>query len=161
MALSVGDTLPEVTVYEMTDSGPTKLSSHDALGRGKVVFFAVPGAFTPTCHLKHMPSFVAEAAALKEKVDAVVCLSVNDPFVMKEWGGVTGATEAGIRMVADADAAFAKASGLEIDASGAGLGTRLARFSAYAEDGVVKVLNVEGSPGEADVTLAGNLSGQI
>lgn len=162
MTISVGETLPEATLFEMTDAGPTKVSSHAALGAGKVVFFAVPGAYTPTCHMKHMPSFVAEAAALKAKgVDQVVCISVNDPFVMKHWGEATGATAAGIRLLGDAEGQFTKALGLDFDASGAGLGVRSKRYSAYAVDGVLKVLNVEDAPGKAEATLAGVLLGQV
>ncbi len=162
MTISVGETIPQATLYEMTDSGPGQVSSTDVLGQGKVAFFAVPGAFTPTCHMKHLPSFVGGAGALKDKgVDSIVCISVNDPFVMKAWGETSGAAGAGIRMVADADGALTKAMGLDFDASAAGLGVRARRFSAYAEDGVLKVLNVEESPGQADATLAEKLVEQI
>ena len=107
MTIKIGDTLPAATFKALTDKGPGDVASADLLGSGKVALFAVPGAYTPTCHVKHMPSFVNNVAALKAKgVDRVVCVSVNDPFVMKAWGEATGAEAAGVMLVADPQAAF-------------------------------------------------------
>lgn len=160
--VSVGDTLPTGTLFEFTDAGPTQVASADLFAGRKVVLFGVPGAFTPTCNNTHLPSFVEAAGDLKAKgVDEVICMSVNDPFVMSNWGAVTGATEAGIRMVGDADASFTKAMGLEFDGSGAGLGHRSKRFSALVEDGKISVLNIEDKPSDAIATLGSALVDQI
>lgn len=162
MTISVGDKLPDATFVEMGDDGPAEISSADALGKGKIALFAVPGAFTPTCHNKHMPSFVENADKLKAKgVDAIVCTSVNDPFVLKAWAEASGASGAGIRMLADPDGAFAKALGLDFSAPPVGLINRSQRYSMLLEDGAVKVLNVEGSPGEAEASKGDALLGQI
>ncbi|MEM6679277.1 MAG: peroxiredoxin [Pseudomonadota bacterium] len=162
MTIAVGETLPETTLFEMTDEGPKGIASAEILGKGTVALFGVPGAFTPTCHLKHMPSFVQNIEALKAKgVDAVVCLTVNDPFVAKEWGEATGATAAGIRVVGDAAAAFAQATGLSFDGAAVGLGVRAQRFSMLIKDGVVAALNIEDAPSKMDVTSAEALLEQI
>lgn len=162
MTIETGQSLPDAKVFELTADGPAPVQMADILGGKKVVLVGVPGAFTPTCHNKHIPTFVSSADAFKAKgVDEIVVLSVNDPFVAGAWGESLGAKAAGIRMIADADAAFAKAAGLEFDGSAAGLGIRAKRFSAYVEDGVVKALNIEGSPGQAVDTLGDVLLGQI
>ncbi|TVQ56741.1 MAG: peroxiredoxin [Rhodobacteraceae bacterium] len=161
MPIAVGDTLPAATFRLKTDAGLGEMTSADAFA-GKVAVFAVPGAFTPTCHNAHVPSFVRNVAALQAKgVERIVCISVNDPFVMAAWGDATGASAAGVMMLADADASFVAAVGLEFDGSGAGLGMRSKRWSMLVENGVVKVLNVEESPGQATCSTGDALLDQI
>ena len=129
MAITVGDRLPEAAFKVMTGEGPGDLTAADLFAGKKVALFAVPGAYTPTCHKKHIPSFVAAAEALGGKgVDTIACFSINDPFVMAAWGEATGASSAGIRMLADADGSFTRAIGYEFDGSGAGLGLRCQRL---------------------------------
>ena len=162
MPITVGDKLPEASFVELGESGPAAVSVADLTAGRKVALFAVPGAYTPTCHQKHVPSFVNAAEELAGKgVDEIICVSVNDPFVMNAWGEATGAKEAGIRMMADADAGFTKAVGLDFSAPPAGLIDRSQRYSMFIEDGVVKVLNVEGAPGEATCSLGEALVDQI
>lgn len=162
MAISVGDKLPETTFYQLGDSGPEQVPTADIFAGRKIALFGVPGAYTPTCQNKHVPSFVAAANELSGKgVDEIVCVSVNDPFVMKAWGEATGAAAAGIRMIGDSSSEFAKATGLDFDAPPAGLVGRVKRFSMFVEDGVVKVLNIEDSPGEATCSLGEALVDQI
>lgn len=162
MTIAVGATLPAATFKTKTAAGLADVTVAEALGTGKVALFAVPGAFTPTCHLKHMPGFVNNVGALKAKgVDSVVCVSVNDPFVMEAWGEATGATEAGVQMLADPTAAFTQALGLDFDGAGAGLGVRSKRFSMLVENGVVKALNVEDKPSDAVCSTAEALLDQI
>ena len=162
MTIAVGATLPAATFKTKTADGLADVSAAEALGKGRVAVFAVPGAYTPTCHNTHVPSFVKAMADLKGKgVATVACVAVNDPFVLGAWGEATGATEAGIVMLADADASFTKALGLEFDGSGAGLGVRSKRYSMLLEDGVVKVLNVEDAPGQATCSLGEALVDQI
>jgi cytochrome c peroxidase len=162
MPIAVGDTLPPATFKKRADGALTDVASADVFAAGRVALFAVPGAYTPTCHVKHMPSFVRNMAALRAKgVDRVVCVSVNDPFVMEAWGEATGATAAGVYLLADADASFTKAIGLDFDGSGAGLGVRSKRYSMLVENGVVKALNVEDSPGEATCSTGEALLDQL
>ena len=153
MVISVGDRLPEADLVRLGDAGPEQVSI-DALTKGrKVVIFAVPGAFTPTCHSAHVPSFMRTKDAFAAKgVDEVVCISVNDPFVMKAWGEATGAAEAGISMLADGTGAFTAAMGLSFDAPPVGLMARSKRYALMAEDGVVKVLHLEESPGTCEIS---------
>ncbi|MEO0819766.1 MAG: peroxiredoxin [Pseudomonadota bacterium] len=158
MTIAVGETLPDATFFEMTDAGPAPVQSADVFAGKTVALFAVPGAFTPTCHMKHMPSFVANAEALKAKgVDAIVCVTVNDPFVAKAWGEATGATAAGIRVLGDPAAAFVEAMGLAFDGAAVGLGSRAQRFSMLVKDGKVAVLAVETAPSDMDATSAESL----
>ncbi|WP_340107878.1 peroxiredoxin [Pikeienuella sp. HZG-20] len=162
MPIAVGDKLPEANFIELGAEGPAPVPASRLTKGRKIALFAVPGAFTPTCHNTHVPSFVAAAKALSDKgVDEIVCVSVNDPFVMKAWGEATGATKAGIRMLADPESAFTKAIGLDFSAPPAGLLARSQRYSMLVEDGVVKVLNVESAPGEAVCSLGEALVEQI
>jgi len=159
MTISVGDKLPNADLMEMTAKGPSKLAVSDLFAGKKVAMFAVPGAFTPTCSAKHVPGFLANLDALKGKgVEEVICLSVNDPFVMAAWGKSLSAD--GIRMVVDPDGAFTKAMGVEFDASGAGLGVRSRRYSMIVDDGAISQLNLE-ETGGFEVSDAETLLGQI
>jgi peroxiredoxin len=159
MAIAVGDTIPDVRVMTSGPDGPVPAQSGTLLGSGKVVLFAVPGAFTPTCSDYHLPSYLLRHDELKSKgIDTVACLSVNDPFVMAAWGEDRSVGDR-ILMVADGNGEFTKAVGLEMDGSGFGLGTRSQRYAMVIENGVVTALNVEPGPGlsvsAADEVLAG------
>ena len=161
MPISDGDTLPSATFVMMTSDGPVPKSSDEVFKAKKVVLFAVPGAFTPTCHKNHLPGYLAEAEAIKAKgVDTIAVVSVNDPFVMGASESATGA-DGKIVFLADPLAAFAKALDLTFDGPAAGLGVRSKRYSMLVEDGVVKVLNVEDTPGTADASGAKAMLGEI
>lgn len=150
MTISVGETLPDANLLYIGEEGPAAKSVAELTAGRKVAIFAVPGAFTPTCQNTHVPGFVANADALRAKgVDEIACISVNDPFVMKAFGEATGAHGAGITMLADADGSFSKALGLDFSAPPVGLIGRSQRYAALIEDGVVKALNIEGTPGTA------------
>lgn len=153
MTIAVGDQVPAGQFTIMSESGPAPLTT-DALFKGKtVVLFSVPGAFTPTCSMKHLPGFVDHASALKSKgVDQIACLAVNDVFVMSAWGRSSHADDK-VLMLADGNGEYTRALGLELDASGFGMGQRGKRFSMIVEDGVVKQLNVE-PPGEFGISSA-------
>lgn len=161
MMIKVGDRLPQATFKTMTADGVKPRTTDEVFKGKKVAFFAVPGAFTPTCHKNHLPGFRDNAGAIKAKgVDEIVVTSVNDPFVMDAWAK---ATEAGdkITFLADPNADFAKAIGLDLDmAQGLGF-SRSKRYSMLVVDGVVKALNVEDSPGKADVSSAAHLMQQL
>jgi peroxiredoxin len=160
MTITVGAQVPSATLKHMTKEGPANITT-DELFRGKtVVLFSVPGAFTPTCHAKHLPGFVQHAAQLKAKgVDTIACLAVNDVFVMAAWGKASGAGD-DILMLADGNAEFTKALGLELDATGFGMGIRGKRFALVVRDGIVQHLNVEAG-GEFRVSTAEHVLGQL
>jgi peroxiredoxin len=152
MAISEGDKLPEATMHMMKEGRPTAVTTADLFAGKKVVLFAVPGAYTPTCSQAHLPGYVVNAEAIKAKgVDEIVCVSVNDAFVMDSWGQDKNADE--LVMVGDGNGDFTKALGLEMDGSGFGLGTRSQRYAMIVEDGVVTKLNVE-APGQFEVSSA-------
>ena len=158
MAIKVGDKLPNATFTVMTADGPKPMTTDDIFKGKKVVLFAVPGAFTPTCHKTHMPDFVKNAAAIKAKgVNAIAVTGVNDVFVMDAWKAASGADGKIDYFLADGSADFAKAIGLTADLNARGLGTRSQRYAMVVDNGVVKTLNVEDAPGKADVSGAGNL----
>lgn len=145
MTVKVGDSVPEAKMKIMGEKGPQDISTGELFSGKKVVLFAVPGAFTPTCSAAHLPGFVANADKIKEKgVDSIVCLSVNDAFVMDAWSKDKNAQE--LMMVADGNGDFTKAMGLELDGSAFGLGSRSQRYSLIAEDGKITALNVEPGP---------------
>ena len=153
MTIKVGDKIPEGKLRQMTAEGPQEVSTDELFKGHKVVLFAVPGAFTPTCSAKHLPSFVGNASELRAKgVDKIACVSVNDVFVMDAWGK-NQETGENVMMLADGNADFTKALGLEMDASRVGLGTRSQRYSMVVDDGVVTQLNVE-KPGAFEVSGA-------
>jgi peroxiredoxin len=156
MAIKVGDRVPNGTFTVMTADGP-KAKTTDELFKGKkVVLFAVPGAFTPTCHKNHLPSFVKNAAAIKAKgVDTIAVTGVNDVFVMDAWKKASGSDS--IEFLADGSGNFAKALGMTLDLSERGLGVRSQRYAMIVDDGVVKTLNIEDAPGKADISGADNL----
>ena len=152
MSIQEGDKLPEATLHTMQEGRPTPVTTADLFGGKKVVVFAVPGAFTPTCSQAHLPGYVVNADAIKAKgVDSIVCLSVNDAFVMGAWGDASNAEA--LQMVGDGNGEFTSALGLEMDGSGFGLGTRSQRYAMIVEDGTVTKLAVE-DPGQLDVSAA-------
>ncbi|MEM6729835.1 MAG: peroxiredoxin [Pseudomonadota bacterium] len=158
MAISVGDTLPEASFVRMGEGGPEEVSLAEMTAGKKVVIFAVPGAYTPTCHSAHVPSFVRTKEKFDAKgVDAIACVSVNDPFVMKQWGEDTGATAAGIAMLSDAGSTFTTAIGMNFDAPPVGLIARSKRYAMLVEDGKVTILNEEPSPGECEISAGETL----
>lgn len=156
MTISEGDTLPKTNFTTMTENGPAPVDHDQFFGGRKVALFSVPGAFTPTCSAKHLPSYVEKGDELKGKgIDEIATTAVNDAFVMGEWTKETGVTP-----LADGNGDFVKAIGLEMDASGFGMGTRGQRFSMIVNDGIVEKLNVE-APGEYKVSSAEHMLGQL
>ena len=158
MSIKVGDTLPQATVNIFKD-GPQAIDTTRLFAGKNIVLFAVPGAFTPTCSARHLPGYVEALDAFKARGIEVACLSVNDAFVMSAWGKSQNAPE-GLHLIADGNAAFTRALGLELDATGFGMGTRAQRFALYAEDGVVKGLWIE-APGEFKVSSAEYVLAQL
>lgn len=157
MTISVGDTLPKATFKVMTAEGASEVTTEELTAGRKVVLFGVPGAFTPTCNGNHLPGFMNAADDFKAKgVDEIAVISVNDMFVMDAWEKSSGAGEK-ITFLADGSAEFTKAAGMELDASGFGMGIRSKRYSMLVENGVVKVLNIEDVPSEAEKSGATNL----
>jgi peroxiredoxin len=154
MTIKIGDKIPNVTLRYMGPDGKPATMTTEELFKGKrVVLFALPGAFTPTCSKAHLPGFVVKADAIKQKdIDQIVCLSVNDAFVMHAWGKDQN-VDGNILMLADGSAEFTKAIGLDDDRTANGMGIRSRRYAMLVEDGVVKLLNVE-APGEFKVSSA-------
>jgi peroxiredoxin len=152
MTVQVGDRIPEATLKVMGEKGPRDVTTKDLFSGKKVVLFAVPGAFTPTCSAAHVPGFVVNADKIKAKgVDAIVCVAVNDAFVMDAWGKDRNAEE--LIMAADGNGDFTRAMGLELDGTGFGMGKRSQRYALIAEDGKITTLNVE-KPGAFEVSSA-------
>jgi peroxiredoxin len=160
MTIKVGDKLPAVTLKRLGSEGMEEVDTGKLFAGRKVVLFAVPGAFTPTCSAKHLPGFVEHAEAFKAKgVAEVVCMAVNDPFVMKAWGDQSGVAGK-VSMLPDGSAVLTEALGLTLDARGGGLGIRSQRFAIVAEDGVVTALHVD-APGTFDKTSAEAVLGAV
>lgn len=154
MTISIGEKLPQATFKEKTADGPTEVNTSDLFAGKRVVLFAVPGAFTPTCTLNHLPGYLDNREALIAKgVDDIAVVAVNDWHVMGAWAQASGGLGK-IHFLADFDAAFTRALGLDADLSGGGLGVRSKRYAMLVEDGVVKSLDVEESPGQATVSSA-------
>ena len=161
MAIKVGDKIPEAKFRVMTAEGPGWKTTDEVFKGKKVVLFAVPGAFTPTCHKNHLPGFVKSADAIKAKgIDTIAVTSVNDIFVMAEWQKASDA-EGKIEFLADGNADFAKALDLTMDGSAGGMGLRSQRYSMLVEDGLVKSLNIEETPGKAETSGAETLLKQL
>ncbi len=158
MTIKVGDRIPEATLQRIRE-GVETVDTPTLFDGKKVVLFAVPGAFTPTCSERHLPGFVEHFDKFREKGIEVLCVSVNDPFVMKAWGESQHVPD-GLSMLADGNGDFTRALGLEMDASAYGMGTRSKRFALYAEDGVVKRIDVE-APGEFRVSSAEHMLSQL
>ncbi len=156
MAIQVGDKIPSVALKHLAAGGMAEITTDEIFNGKKVVMFAVPGAFTPTCSSMHLPGFIEFADAIKASgVDSIVCMSVNDPFVMKAWGESAGAGDA-VFLLPDGNGELTKALNLELDGSGAGLGRRSKRFALIADDGTVTKLAVEDGTG-LDVSSAENI----
>ncbi len=158
MPIQPGDRIPEARLQHIHD-GVEIIDTPTLFEGKKVALFAVPGAFTPTCSEKHLPGFIERFDEFRARGIEVACMAVNDPFVMQAWGQSQHAPE-GLLMLADGNGEFARALGLEMDASAYGMGMRAKRFSLYAEDGVAKIVNVE-APGEFRVSSAEHLLGQL
>ncbi len=161
MTISVGEKLPDATFTIPTADGPAQKSTSDLFAGKTVVLFGVPGAFTPTCSMNHLPGFLEHHDAIMAKgVDLIAVVAVNDVFVMKAWQEATGGKDK-ILYLADGSGAFAKATGLDIDLGGAGLGVRSKRFSMIVKDGTVSALNIEDSPGKAEASSAEGILAQL
>ena len=162
MSLQTGQSLPDATVLIMGEDGPRQKQLHDFLKGRKVVLFALPGAYTGTCTTAHVPSFIRTAPGFADKgVDEILCLAVNDPFVMAAWGKDTGATDAGITMLADVQAEFTKAVGMEFNLPERGFIDRSRRYAMLVEDGVVTILNEEVNGGTCDISGGESLLAQL
>jgi peroxiredoxin len=154
MTIAIGDRLPEATFRVMTQDGIKEVTTAELFKGKKVVLFAVPGAFTPTCHLKHLPGFIESADEFKQLgIDTVACIAVNDPFVLGAWEEKSGG-KGKVLFLSDGNAEFTKKIGMDFDGSGVGLGIRSKRYSMLVDNGVVKSLNIEETPGTADVSGA-------
>jgi glutaredoxin/glutathione-dependent peroxiredoxin len=157
MSIKVGDRLPEASFVTMTADGPARRSVSEVFNGRRVVLFAVPGAFTPTCHRKHMPGFVAQAAAFKARgINTIACVAVNDIHVLTAWAKASGAEDK-VLFLADGNGEFSKAIGMELDASGFGMGLRSKRYAMLVEDRVVNAIHLEAQPGMAEESSAERL----
>ena len=162
MTISTGDTLPDATVLVMGENGPEAVQMADKFKGRKVVIFGLPGAYTGTCSTAHVPSFIRTKSDFDAKgVDEVICVSVNDPFVMDAWADATGAKAAGLTMLGDAESAFTTAIGMNFSAGPVGFVDRSKRYAMLVEDGVVKILNAEDSPGQCEISAGETLLAQI
>ncbi len=162
MEISIGSTLPEAKLLQFGLKGPEEVSLQEKIKGKNVVIFAVPGAFTPTCSVSHVPSFIRNAKKLANKgVERIICVSVNDPFVMEAWHKSLNTGESGIELLGDPEGSFIEAIGMEFSAPAVGLVGRSKRFTMYVENSVVKQLNVESSPGVCEISAAENLLEQI
>ena len=160
MAIQAGDRVPAVSLMVMGPEGPSKLSTDDLFAGKRVAVFGLPGAYTPVCSAQHLPGYVAKAEALSAKgIDAIACISVNDPFVMKAWGDDHDVGDT-VQMVADPDCSFTQALGLTVDLSDFGLGERSERYSMIVDDGSVTTVNVEKSVLDHDVSSVDTLLSQ-
>jgi glutaredoxin/glutathione-dependent peroxiredoxin len=160
MTLKVGDSIPSATLMQMKDGAPRTVKTDELFSGRKVVIFALPGAFTPTCSAKHLPGFIQHADEMKSRgVDVIACISVNDAFVMGAWGNAHGSGEK-VMMLADGNGDFTKSVGLEMDATKFGMGIRSQRYSMLVEDGVITQLNIE-EPGAFSVSSAEHIMRQI
>jgi peroxiredoxin len=160
MTIGVGDKIPSATLMQMGEAGPEPVSTDELFADKKVVLFSVPGAFTPTCSAQHLPGFISQADEIKAKgADLIVCIAVNDVFVMAAWGKGQDAGDK-VLMLADGNGELSTALGLSMDASGFGMGTRGQRFSLIAEGGIVTTLNVE-APGAFEVSSAEHMLTQL
>ncbi|HWA92020.1 MAG TPA: peroxiredoxin [Rhizomicrobium sp.] len=160
MTIKVGDKIPQATLMQMKDGGPKPVTTAELFDGKKVVLFALPGAFTPTCSAKHLPGFITQAGAIKAKgIDTIACLSVNDAFVMGAWGDQQGAGDK-VVMLADGNGDFTRALGLEMDGSRFGMGKRSQRYSMVVDNGTVTQLNVE-EPGAFSVSSAEHVLNQL
>ncbi len=161
MPIDVGAPLPEATLKTMTADGPSDVTTEELTKGRRVVIFGVPGAFTPTCHNNHLPGFLSHYDEIKAKgIDEIAVVAVNDVFVMNAWSKSTDSGDK-ITFLADGSANFTKAAGLDIDASGFGMGIRSKRYAMLVEDGIVKVLNIEDAPGQAVASSADALLPQL
>lgn len=161
MTIKIGDKLPDVTMKIMTGDGPADITTADLFAGKRVALFALPGAFTPTCHRNHLPGFLENYDTIVAKgIDSIVCLSVNDAFVMHAWGEATGANGK-IVMLADGNADLTRAIGMDADLSAGGMGVRSKRYSMIVDDGTVEALNVEEARGQATISGAAALLQQL
>ncbi len=161
MTIKIGDKLPDAKFVVMGADGPSEVSTADVFAGKKVALFAVPGAYTPTCHKQHLPGFIDRLDELGAKgVDTVACTAVNDIFVLTHWAEAVGGNGR-ITMLADGSADFAKAIGLDIDLASRGFGVRSKRYAMLVDDGVVRVLNVEDAPPQHDKSSAATLCSMI
>ena len=162
MTISTGATLPDATLLRLGAEGPEAVQLSSLTKGRKVVIFGLPGAYTGTCSTAHVPSFMRTIEGFRAKgIEDVICIAVNDPFVMDAWGKSTGATAAGIVMLGDASAEFTKAIGMNFTAPPVGFYDRSKRYSMLVDDGVVSILNEEGSPGECEISAGETLLDQV